>query len=196
MPLEQLCLRILAMGQKDVHKVIFFVLLCCGAPMRRHSRLMSCVRHLSAVQFLGTFLDAPATASIDGALGVLHSLSAVDSKQNITPLGKHLAELPLDVRLAKLLIFGAVLQCLDPVLTIAACMVRVHPTFALGETGERHLCEGRPGASLPVSQPFCAHAERCASPLPWTELPLFLPEPFGKAPGGERGQNALLYRQE
>jgi HrpA-like RNA helicase len=56
---------------------------------------------------------------------VLHSLNAVDREQNITALGKHMAELPLDVRLAKLLIFGAVLQCVDPVLTIAACMVRV-----------------------------------------------------------------------
>lgn len=35
-----------------------------------------------------------------------------------------MAQLPLDVRLAKLLIFGAVLRCVDPVLTIAACMVR------------------------------------------------------------------------
>lgn len=38
-------------------------------------------------------------------------------------LGKHMAQLPMDVRLAKILIFGAMLHCLDPVLTVAACMV-------------------------------------------------------------------------
>ena len=37
-----------------------------------------------------------------------------------TPLGYHLSCLPLDPRLGKSLLLGAVFQCLDPVLTIAA----------------------------------------------------------------------------
>lgn len=34
-----------------------------------------------------------------------------------------MAQLPMDVRLAKILIFGAILHCLDPILTVAASMV-------------------------------------------------------------------------
>jgi Helicase associated domain (HA2), ratchet-like len=40
----------------------------------------------------------------------------------LTPLGKHLAHLPVDARLGKMLILGATMGCLDPVLTIAAAL--------------------------------------------------------------------------
>lgn len=42
----------------------------------------------------------------------------------LTPLGYHLAHLPMDARVGKLLLVGAILQCLDPILTIAAALVR------------------------------------------------------------------------
>ena len=44
------------------------------------------------------------------------------SDHALTPLGQHLASLPLDVRLAKALIFGALLRCADPILTVAAAL--------------------------------------------------------------------------
>ncbi|CAM9784136.1 unnamed protein product [Discosporangium mesarthrocarpum] len=40
----------------------------------------------------------------------------------LTPLGYHLAHLPMDARVGKLLIIGAILNCLDPILTIAAAL--------------------------------------------------------------------------
>ncbi|CAN0120251.1 unnamed protein product, partial [Hapterophycus canaliculatus] len=40
----------------------------------------------------------------------------------LTPLGYHLAHLPMDACVGKLLIIAAVLQCLDPILTIAAAL--------------------------------------------------------------------------
>lgn len=43
----------------------------------------------------------------------------------LTPLGYHLAHLPMDARVGKLLLVGAFLQCLDPILTIAAALVRL-----------------------------------------------------------------------
>ena len=52
------------------------------------------------------------------AVQVLERLQATEANC-LTPLGWHLAALPLDARLGKLLIFGAMLQCLDPILTIA-----------------------------------------------------------------------------
>lgn len=45
-----------------------------------------------------------------------------DSIQRLTALGRHLSNLPVDVHIGKMLLFGAIFQCLDPILTIAAAM--------------------------------------------------------------------------
>lgn len=45
-----------------------------------------------------------------------------DHWQHLTPLGRHLSNLPVDVHIGKMLLFGAIFQCLDPILTIAAAM--------------------------------------------------------------------------
>jgi len=42
--------------------------------------------------------------------------------EDLTALGKHLAVLPVDVRVGKMLVYGAILGCLEPVLTIAAVL--------------------------------------------------------------------------
>lgn len=137
------------------------------------------------MQFLDGFLDAPSNASVDRALQVLHSLNAIDREQNITALGKHIAELPLDVRLAKLLIFGAVLQCVDPVLTIAACMVRVC-TVAIAT----YVRGGRSTFSY-LNRKCCFDSN-----FPSTGLPVVLSQSFGQTARGKRGENALLHRKE
>ena len=49
-------------------------------------------------------------------------VQALDEAEALTPLGQHLASLPLDARLGKMLLFGAMLRVTEPVLTIAALM--------------------------------------------------------------------------
>ena len=44
--------------------------------------------------------------------------------------GHHLAQLPVDARVGKLLLLGASLECLAPVLTIAACLSYKSPFSA------------------------------------------------------------------
>jgi len=39
-----------------------------------------------------------------------------------TPLGRHLSSLPVDVRVGKMLLYGAMFRCVDPVLTVAAAL--------------------------------------------------------------------------
>jgi ATP-dependent RNA helicase DHX57 len=46
----------------------------------------------------------------------------LDENEALTPLGEHLAALPLDPRVAKALVYGALLGCLDPMLTVTAAM--------------------------------------------------------------------------
>ena len=48
--------------------------------------------------------------------------SALDKNENLLPLGKHLARMPLDPHSGKMIIFGAMFGCLDPILTIVASL--------------------------------------------------------------------------
>lgn len=45
----------------------------------------------------------------------------------LTPLGHHLAALPVNVKIGKMLIFGAIFGCLEPIATIAAAMSEKSP---------------------------------------------------------------------
>ena len=45
----------------------------------------------------------------------------------ITPLGFHLASLPISPRIGKLILYGILMQCIDPVLTIAATVSAKSP---------------------------------------------------------------------
>ncbi|KAI0059514.1 P-loop containing nucleoside triphosphate hydrolase protein [Artomyces pyxidatus] len=72
--------------------------------------------------FLSRAIDPPKVVAMDKALAVLEELGAIDQDGNLTALGRHMALLPVDLRLGKMLILATVFQCLDPILTIAACL--------------------------------------------------------------------------
>lgn len=85
--------------------------------------------------YLSEALDPPSEQAVQKAitnlkdLGAVRAVDAEEEKDSIecleellqvTPLGKHLARLPLDLKIGKLLILGYVFKCLDPLLTVAA----------------------------------------------------------------------------
>ncbi|CAG8700996.1 11822_t:CDS:2, partial [Acaulospora morrowiae] len=49
----------------------------------------------------------------------------------LTPLGIHLSHIPVDVHIGKMLLFGAIFRCLDPILTIAAMLSYRGPFLTL-----------------------------------------------------------------
>jgi HrpA-like RNA helicase len=55
-------------------------------------------------------------------LQLLETLNALDESENLTPLGFHLAQLPMDPQTGKMILMGALFGCLDPVLTVAASL--------------------------------------------------------------------------
>ena len=80
--------------------------------------------------FLGKALEPPKVESVETAVAALKQLGALDDRENLTPLGQHLATLPVDVRVGKMLLYGSMLGCLDPVLTIAAVLSGRSPFVA------------------------------------------------------------------
>ena len=71
--------------------------------------------------FLAKALEPPAAHAVREAITTLAELQALEGPcQELTPLGHHLATLPVDVRIGKMLLFGCMLGCLQPVLIIAA----------------------------------------------------------------------------
>jgi HrpA-like RNA helicase len=49
------------------------------------------------------------------AIGTLEAIGALDADENLTPLGRSLAQLPLEPRAGKMLILAAALGVLGPV---------------------------------------------------------------------------------
>ncbi|XP_017125191.1 putative ATP-dependent RNA helicase DHX57 [Drosophila elegans] len=87
-------------------------------------------------------LEAPTEDSVLGALTRLRDVGALDAEDQLTPLGHHLAALPVDVRIGKLMLYGAIFQCLDSVLTIAACLSNKSPFVSpLSKRTEADKCK-------------------------------------------------------
>jgi HrpA-like RNA helicase len=81
-------------------------------------------------EFLSNAISPPTDIAVINSLSVLTNLNAVlDSgiqhsadRWSITPLGYHLAALPVNPRIGKLILYGVLFYCLDPMLTIAASL--------------------------------------------------------------------------
>ncbi|CAM9660312.1 unnamed protein product [Chrysoparadoxa australica] len=78
----------------------------------------------SPSEVLGRAVEPPPPAMIQVAcLTSLLLLSLISANvPHLTPLGYHLAHLPVDSRVGKLLIYGCIFRCLDPILTVAAAL--------------------------------------------------------------------------
>jgi HrpA-like RNA helicase len=78
------------------------------------------------VSFLSLGVDPPAVASIERAVHILREVGAVTTPPGapaptLTPLGHHLAALPVNVRIGKMLVYAAVLGSLQPMVRDCIC---------------------------------------------------------------------------
>lgn len=96
-PLEQLCLSVKATG-KD--------------------------RDVAA--FLSALITPPEQGAIANALTALHLVGALDDDR-LTALGTYLSMIPADLRCAKLIVLGALFDCLEPCLTVASILTVKDP---------------------------------------------------------------------
>lgn len=79
---------------------------------------------------LSEIIEPPSPDAVTAAIITLRTLQALTKEEELTPLGFHLGHLPVDVRIGKLILFGAIFGCLDPVLTIAAALSVKSPFVA------------------------------------------------------------------
>ncbi|XP_034189503.2 putative ATP-dependent RNA helicase DHX57 isoform X1 [Osmia lignaria lignaria] len=78
-------------------------------------------------KILGKMIEPLTTESISNAIKRLQDVGAFNSEYTLTPLGHHLAMLPVNIRIGKLILFGAIFCCLDSALTIAAYLSYKNP---------------------------------------------------------------------
>jgi HrpA-like RNA helicase len=102
-PLEEICLSILASGLAK-----------------------------NCSDFLSQAPQPPPSQNVKASLMVLHDIGAVvrddeTQRESLSPLGKHLAKLPVSVRCGKMLLLGCIFNCIDPILTIAASLSSQSP---------------------------------------------------------------------
>ncbi|CAH1239477.1 DHX36 [Branchiostoma lanceolatum] len=72
--------------------------------------------------FVEKAMSSPSLRAVQLAITNLKDLNALDRQENLTPLGYHLARLPVEPHIGKMILFGAIFSCLDPVLTVAASL--------------------------------------------------------------------------
>jgi ATP-dependent helicase HrpA len=88
------------------------------------------------------FLDAPSPRAVADGYALLGELGAVDESKKLTPVGNELARLPLDPRIARMLVAARAERCVAQVRTIAAALSvqdpRERPLDKAGAADERH----------------------------------------------------------
>ncbi|KAF8006930.1 hypothetical protein BT93_K1045 [Corymbia citriodora subsp. variegata] len=77
--------------------------------------------------FLSKALQPPDHLAVHNAIELLKTIGALDDKEDLTPLGRHLCTLPVDPIIGKMLLMGSIFQCLTPALIIAAALAYRDP---------------------------------------------------------------------
>ncbi|MFA5370355.1 MAG: ATP-dependent RNA helicase HrpA [Sideroxydans sp.] len=73
------------------------------------------------------FIEPPGSRAITDGYQLLQELNAIDDVRQLTPLGKELAKLPLDPKVARLLLAGRQYHCLNEILVIASALALQDP---------------------------------------------------------------------
>ncbi|XP_053323739.1 probable ATP-dependent RNA helicase DHX34 [Spea bombifrons] len=99
------------------------------------------------------FIEQPPMSSIETAIFYLRDQGALDSNEELTPIGKLLAKLPVDVVIGKMLILGSLFTLLEPVLTIAAAL-SVQSPFLRSATNNPECATARKPLESDHGDPF------------------------------------------
>lgn len=79
--------------------------------------------------FLKKTLDPPVNETVKNAITLLQDLGALTQDEQLTDLGEKLGSLPVHPSTSKMLLFGILMNCLDPALTLACAAHYRDPFF-------------------------------------------------------------------
>lgn len=83
---------------------------------------------------LASALTPPTAKNVRRAVDALREAKALTASEELTPLGRQLARLPLDIWLGKMILTGIAFRCLDCAATIAAILTSKSPFISLERT--------------------------------------------------------------
>ena len=86
-----------------------------------HTKLLA-PKHQSIEDFLGKVPEPPSPLVIRSAIKILKSIQALDTEENVTLLGKHLLEIPIEPIYAKMILAAVPFKCVHAVITIVCCL--------------------------------------------------------------------------
>ncbi|XP_064642225.1 ATP-dependent DNA/RNA helicase DHX36-like [Lineus longissimus] len=81
------------------------------------------------IPFLDNAMKAPPRSTVEKSIELLFQLNAFEGDEKLTPLGTQLAQMPVNPQISKMIVFAAVFCCLDPILTVAACIDYKSPCY-------------------------------------------------------------------
>lgn len=97
-------------------------------PEIQRTRLEEIILHVKILRlgsvkpFLSKVMMPPDDSVVDVSLQMLQAINALDESENLTPLGFHLARLPVDPLTGRMLLMAAIFSCVRPILTVAASL--------------------------------------------------------------------------
>ena len=95
-------------------------------PEIRRSNLAAVILRMKALGLADVenfpFIEPPDSRAIADGFKLLEELNAVDERGNLTPTGQHLAKLPIDPRIARMVLAAKEEHCIKEVLIIAAAL--------------------------------------------------------------------------
>ncbi|CAB4026109.1 probable ATP-dependent RNA helicase YTHDC2, partial [Paramuricea clavata] len=92
----------------------------------------------SIADFLSRAPEPPPYLVLRNAVETLKAMDALDQWEDLTDLGRLLAELPVEPRLGKMILFSIVLKCLDPVVVLACAMAYKDPFILPIDSADKH----------------------------------------------------------
>ena len=83
---------------------------------------------IKIAEFLSKAVEPPLAKAVESAVKLLENIGALEEDtEELTLLGRHLASLPIPPMLGKMLLYGVLFNCLDPILTISCCLAYRDP---------------------------------------------------------------------
>lgn len=80
--------------------------------------------------FMKKAISPPSELSVQHSIKILHQLGALREDESLTQLGFYLADIPLNAKYGKMLIYAIFFKCIDPILTLVS-ILSINDPFTL-----------------------------------------------------------------